>query len=194
MDKYIYLFFCDIIYLVIKLRVISGKYKGKFLKGFDINGTRPTMDRVKESMFAMIQNKIKNSICLDLFSGSGSLGIECISNYSSKTYMVDNNDYAIKIIKDNLYKINDKYELLNMDYLEALLYFKNKNIKFDIIILDPPYKSNTINNSLNFIYKYDLLNENGIIIVEFQDYSINSNFKECKHKKYGVKEVSVLTK
>ena len=62
------------------MRVISGKYKGKQLEGFHIDGTRPTMDRVKESLFAMIQYKIKDSICLDLFAGSGSLGIEALSN------------------------------------------------------------------------------------------------------------------
>ena len=79
------------------MRVISGKYKGKNLIGFDIDGTRPTMDRVKESLFGIIQNNIKNSVVLDLFAGSGSLGIEAISNGASEVYFIDNNIELIKI-------------------------------------------------------------------------------------------------
>ena len=70
------------------MRVISGKYKGKNIMGFNVVGTRPTMDRVKESMFGMIQNNIKNSVCLDLFAGSGSLGIESLSNGAKMCYFV----------------------------------------------------------------------------------------------------------
>ena len=81
------------------MRVISGKYKGTFLDGFDIAGTRPTMDRVKESMFAMIQTNLKNSVCLDLFAGSGSLGIEALSNGAKYCYFVDNSADIYKILK-----------------------------------------------------------------------------------------------
>lgn len=84
------------------MRVISGKYKGRNIKGFDIIGTRPTMDRVKESLFATINNKLKNSVILDLFAGSGNLGIEALSNGSVEAYFVDNNKVAIKVIKDNI--------------------------------------------------------------------------------------------
>ena len=87
------------------MRVISGKYKGKNLIGFDIDGTRPTMDRVKESLFAMIQGYIKNSVALDLFAGSGSLGIEALSNGASGCYFVDNNKELIDIIKQNTYNM-----------------------------------------------------------------------------------------
>ena len=89
------------------MRVISGKYKGKKLDGFNIEGTRPTMDRVKESMFALIQNEIKDAICLDLFAGSGSLGIEALSNGAKKCYFVDKNQIAIEtIIKKQKDKTN----------------------------------------------------------------------------------------
>ena len=80
------------------MRVISGKYKGRNLEGFNIKGTRPTMDRVKESLFASIQNNIIESKCLDLFAGSGSLGIEALSNGCSFCYFVDNNDEILKIL------------------------------------------------------------------------------------------------
>ena len=85
------------------MRVISGKYKGKMLEGFNINGTRPTMDRVKESLFGSIQSYIKDSTVLDLFAGSGSLGIEAISNGCSTCYFVDNNNKLIDIIRKNTY-------------------------------------------------------------------------------------------
>ena len=78
------------------MKVISGIYKGRQIKGFDIDGTRPTMDRVKESLFATIQNYIKGSIVLDLFSGSGNLAIEALSEGASFAYMVDNKNHVLK--------------------------------------------------------------------------------------------------
>ena len=84
------------------MRVISGKYKGKNFEGFNINGTRPTMDRVKESLFGTIQNYLKDSIALDLFAGSGSLGIEALSNGAKTCYFVDNGREIKKILQKNL--------------------------------------------------------------------------------------------
>jgi 16S rRNA (guanine966-N2)-methyltransferase len=117
------------------VRVISGVLKGKILKGHDLEGTRPTMDRVKESLFAMIQNNIKDSVCLDLFAGSGSLGIEALSNGAKYVYFIDNKKRAIEIIKDNLKNVDNKHEILLNDYRKALDYFKNNNIHFDLIFL-----------------------------------------------------------
>ena len=111
------------------MRVISGKYKGISIDGFNIDGTRPTMDRVKESMFAMIQNKLKNSVCLDLFAGSGSLGIEALSNGAKYCYFVDNNIEVINILKNNLNRIKDKnYSVINKHYKQALKKFKEENL------------------------------------------------------------------
>ena len=107
------------------MRVISGFYKGRIIDGFDIDGTRPTQDRVKESLFGSIQNYIDESIVLDLFSGSGNLGIEALSNGAKYCYFVDNNKEAIKVISNNLSKINIKNsEVLNKDFKDALNYFK----------------------------------------------------------------------
>lgn len=176
------------------MRVISGKYKGKNIMGFDIKGTRPTMDRVKESMFASIQNNIKDSICLDLFAGSGSLGIEAISNGANLTYFVENSTEIYNILKKNLNGI-DNFVLLKKDYSDALNYFKNSNIKFDLIFLDPPYKMNLINGILNFIYSNDLLNLNGLIICEYESEVVsNSDFELVKSKKYGSKKVDIYKK
>ena len=173
------------------MRVISGKYKGKNIIGFDIDGTRPTMDRVKESLFASIQNKLKNSIVLDLFAGSGSLAIESLSNGSSKAYLVEKNNKLIDIIKKNISNIDEEVILINNDYKEALEYFKSKNIKFDIIFLDPPYKLNLIQDSLNKIINYNLLKDDGIIICEYENEVFNINLNIIKEKKYGSKNIRI---
>lgn len=174
------------------MRIISGKYKGKIIKGFDIYGTRPTMNRVKESMFAVIQNNIKG-VCLDLFAGSGNLGIEALSNGASTVYFVDNNKIAIETINENIKKITEETYTLKMDYLEAISYFKKNNIKFDLVLLDPPYKDKILNNILKLIY--DLVNDNGIVILEYEnDTILNNNFKLLKTKKYGTKYVTFLLK
>jgi len=173
------------------MRIISGKYKNLNLIGFDIDGTRPTMDRVKESLFGSIQNYIKDSVVLDLFAGSGSLGCEAISNGAKICYFVDKNRQLIEIIKKNTSKMNEEIYLINSDYNEALLSFKD-NIKFDIIFLDPPYKFNLINDCLEKIKKYNLLNENGIVVCEYENEIITFNeYKIIKEKKYGSKYIKI---
>ena len=173
------------------MRVISGKYKGKKLIGFDIDGTRPTMDRVKESLFGIIQNYIKDSTVLDLFAGSGSLGIEALSNGALSCYFFDNNIELVNIIKKNTVGINGVH-VMKSDYKNSLEMLKNSNIKFDIIFLDPPYKLNLINDCLNKICEYNLLNNNGIIVCEYEDELINTDkFELLKEKKYGSKNIKI---
>lgn len=180
------------------MKIITGKYKGRSLFGFNLDNTRPTMDRVKESLFAMIQSKIIDSVVLDLFAGSGNLGIEAVSEGSKKAYFVDSNYQAINVIKKNINNIGiDNVEVLHMDYIKALKYFDNNNIKFDIIFLDPPYKTDYIEKSIKLIEEGDLLNINGIIVCESDSlekiiYDDSLNLK--KDKKYGDKYVVLLEK
>ena len=173
------------------MRVISGKYKGKKLIGFDIDGTRPTMDRVKESLFGIIQNYINGSTVLDLFAGSGSLGIEALSNGALSCYFFDNNIELVNIIKKNTIGINGVH-VMKSDYKNSLELLKNSNIKFDIIFLDPPYKLNLINDCIDKIYEYNLLNNNGIIVCEYEEEVINTDkFDLLKEKKYGSKNIKI---
>ena len=136
------------------MRVISGKYKGKNLLGFDVDGTRPTMDRVKESLFGSIQNKVKNSVCLDLFAGSGSLGIEALSNGAKCCYFGDLNKEILKILKSNLKGIENSF-VIEGDYLKILNELKDK--KFDIIFLDPPFETDYAEKALKFISTNNML-------------------------------------
>lgn len=180
------------------MKIISGIYKGRNLSGFDIDGTRPTMDRVKESLFSMIQNNIKGSTVLDLFSGSGNLGLESLSEGASEAYLVDKNIKACKIMRENITKINIKNaNILNMDYARALTYFKDNNITFDVIFLDPPYNTDLIDKSINLITSYNLLKEQGLIICEsnaLDKIIYSNNYIKIKEKRYGDKWVVILTK
>ena len=177
------------------MRIISGKYKGRVLKGYTLKGTRPTMDRVKESLFASIQDYLDNSVCLDLFAGSGNIGIEALSMGAREVVFVDKEYMACKTIKNNLDMLDNNLNttILTMDYLKALerLYPK----KFDIIFLDPPYKTDYIEKSLKKISELNILN--GIVVLEsdsldklnFSDY-----YEEVKTKKYGDKYIRILKK
>ena len=177
------------------MKIISGKYKGRNIEGFTIDGTRPTMDRVKESLFAMIQNYIKDSNVLDLFSGSGNLGIEALSEGAKHAVLVDSNFKAIKVINSNLKTIGiDNVNVLNMDYKKAI---ESIDEKFDIIFLDPPYKTNYIEESIKLITKYNILSNEGIIICESDSLDkiiYNDNYKCIKDKKYGDKYIVILKK
>lgn len=177
------------------MKVISGKLKGRIIKGFDIEGTRPTMDRVKESIFGMIQDYLVESLCLDLFAGSGNLGIEAISNGAKICYFNDYNKKCIRIIKDNLINFNilDNSIVTDMDYKKALSYYKNKRITFDLIFLDPPYREDIINEILMFIENNNLLNKNGLVVcestknIDYQSKKINL----FKQRNYGDKMVFI---
>ena len=179
------------------MKIISGKYKGRNLLGHDLEGTRPTMDRVKESLFAMIQDYLEGSIVLDLFSGSGNLGIEALSNNAKKSYLVDNNKKAVQVINQNINNIGiNNVKVLNMDYKKALSLFNKKKKKFNIIFLDPPYDTDFIELSIELIDKYNLLEDNGIIVCESNNINkmiYPKEYKVVKSKKYGDKYIEIIT-
>ena len=177
------------------MRIISGKYRGTVLNGHNIVGTRPTMDRVKESLVAMVQTKLKSAVILDLFTGSGSVGLEMISNGAKCAYLVDKNPKVIDVLKKNLIKLNpdEEINLIKKDFKDACRYFSENNIKFDIIFLDPPYELNYINPSIKLIKELNLLNNEGLIICEseFEDVQ-NHGFDIYKERKYGSKKIIIL--
>ena len=177
------------------MRIISGRYKGHKIDGYNIDGTRPTMDRVKESLIAMIQNEIPDSVCLDLFTGSGSVGLELLSNGAKKCYFVDNNPKVIETLTRNIKKLNviEEYQLLKGNFENVLKQLAKDNVKLDIVFLDPPYKDNYISKAIKLIKEYDLLNDEGLIICEYEIEKIDTlDYKIIKEKRYGSKWVMIL--
>lgn len=150
------------------MRVISGTARGTKLNSIEEMTTRPTLDRVKESLFNIIRNKIEDSIVLDLFSGSGSIGIEFLSRGCKKVYMCDSSHKAINIIHQNLErtKLQENAIVIKNDYKKCLEELAKKNIAFNIIYIDPPYKDNIAVNAVEMILSFKLLKQEGFIIIE----------------------------
>ena len=150
------------------MRIIGGQNRGTKLYVLDSIETRPTLDRVKEAMFSKINFNLQDSIILDLFSGSGAIGLEALSRGAKKAYLCDNSFKAIRIIEKNIEKtkLSGKAIVISDDYLKALENLRNQKIKFDIIFLDPPYKTDYNIKAINLILKYNLLDENGQMIIE----------------------------
>jgi len=181
------------------MRVISGTARGKKLISLEGLETRPTLDRVKEAIFNILQFDVKDSKVLDLFSGSGALAIESLSRGSKYAVLCDSSNKAIEIINKNLEatRLKNKTEVINKDYIQTLKYLKDKDKKFDIVFLDPPYKSDYIKKSTEKILEYNLLSENGIIIVETNDEKIIKDIKGIEiydTRKYGIVHVIFIRK
>lgn len=149
------------------IRIIQGLYKGRSLKIPDSKITRPTMNIVRQAIFNIIQFDIKNTVCLDLFSGSGALGIEALSRGAKKVYFNDVDKTIYKLILDNLNSIKIKKEDFQLDNLDYLSWIKKyTGSKLDIVFLDPPY--NKINNIdvINLLIKNMALSPTSIIVTE----------------------------
>ena len=148
------------------MRIISGTARGTKLYTLEGKTTRPTLDRVKESLFNIIQNEIINSNFLDVFSGSGAIGLEAASRGAKKVILCDKSKEAINIINKNIEKthLKEKVELYNLDY-ETLLKTKIKE-KMDIIYIDSPYDSDFAIKSVEHIINQKLIDENSTIIIE----------------------------
>ena len=181
------------------MKVISGLLKGRNIEGYNIDGTRPTMDRVKESLFAMIQDNIKDSTILDLFAGSGQLGIEAISNGAKLCYFIDHNNEVIKVLNNNIKNLNikDKSIVILSDWKKFLNESSEKNIKFDLIFVDPPYDYDVYEKILDKVSTLNLLNDNGLIILEHHNLKFKDKYNNLilyKEKKYGNKSVNIYKK
>ena len=147
------------------LRIIAGKYRSRILEQPPLSITRPTIDRAREALFNIIQNDVENSVVLDCFAGSGAFCFEAVSRGATKAIAIEKNPIAFAIIQKNLEKLNiNNMEVKNMDSLNYLEHAKN--IQFDFIYLDPPYKLDVLKQCLDFIAKNQLLKKYGKIIIE----------------------------
>lgn len=178
--------------------MISGKAKGHKLKTLKGIATRPTSDRVKESLFNIIAPFIPGSLVLDLFAGSGSLGIEALSRGADFAVFADISRDSIDVIKENLTFTGfiEKSEVLHMGYAQTLAIIAAEGRKFDLFFLDPPYNKNFIQETLKLMAKNDIIRENGILIAE---HHINDQLPEycgslklVRKQKYGDTMISLF--
>ena len=181
------------------MRIISGKFKGKKLLEPLDKQTRPLKDLTKESVFNIINHSNKFSIdineayVLDLFSGIGSFGIECLSQGASHVTFVEKYERVLPILKKNLNNLKSdiNYEIIETDILNKFK-FKSLKFKYDIIFLDPPYKEKALENILNTIIENKILKQKGIIIIHRHKKEIDTfpkNFQLIDEKKYGISKI-----
>lgn len=179
------------------VRVISGTAKGMKLRTVDSQKTRPTLDRVKEAMFSMIQFSIPGALVLDLFSGNGSLGIEALSRGAAGALLNDYDPVCVQTIRGNLIHtgFSGKAELLQLDYREALQACRRRKLLFDLILLDPPYRHMLVPSALCSEAAGAIMQEGGLAVAEHDrgetmeaQYGI---FRKVKTKYYGTVGVSV---
>lgn len=168
------------------MRVISGKYRGKKLLCPDGLNTRPTIDRIKEALFGSIQFNITNAKVLDLFAGSGALGIEALSRGAKSCIFVENDRECVDVINKNLEKIDANYKILSSDYHIVLKSLNEE--KFNLVFLDPPYEAGFYKIAMEFLKDNDMIEKDGIIVLESKtglDTKVKDNFELYKQKTYG---------
>ena len=181
------------------MRIISGNFKGKKILEPKDKETRPLKDLTKESIFNIINHSnkfsidLKKSYVLDLFSGTGSFGLECLSREAKHVSFVENYKGILPILKKNLsnLKTTNNYSIIEKNILIDTDFLKKKE-KFDIIFLDPPYKEKEINNILNNLSKFKILKPDGIIIIhrhKKEEDNFLDKFKIIEEKKYGISKI-----
>lgn len=185
----------------ISMRVIAGVAKHLQLKTIDGMDTRPTTDRIKETLFNMLQNDIPGCSFLDLFSGSGAIAIEAISRGAESAYLVENSNAALACIYDNLNftKLSDKATVIRDDVVVALDRLEREGLQFDIIFMDPPYNKMLEKEVLEKLSMSAIIHMDSLIIVESSlktDFSYVSEmgFEVFKEKKYKTNKHTFLCK
>jgi len=182
------------------MRIISGNFKGKKLLLPNDKLTRPLKDIVKESIFNLIKHSkkinltIENSLILDLFSGSGSFGIECISRGAKKVIFFENYSEAIKILEKNLNLLKniDCYEIYKKNCFDFFGSNRSLNLEFDVIFIDPPYKETKINEIIEIILEKKILTQNGVVIIHRHKkdaIKLTNKLKIIDERTYGISKI-----
>ncbi|CCZ04751.1 MAG: 16S rRNA (guanine(966)-N(2))-methyltransferase RsmD [Clostridiales bacterium] len=165
------------------MRVIAGTAKRLQLKTVKGDNTRPTTDRIKETLFNMLQNDIEGCRFLDLFSGSGAIGIEALSRGAKEAVFVENNKEAINCIKENLIftKLVNSGIVMSYDVMTAISMLEGRNAKFDIVFMDPPYNKEIEKEVLDRLKQSEIIDSDTMIIVEA---SLNTSFSYLRDMGY----------
>lgn len=182
------------------MRVVAGTLKGRHIKAVKGTNTRPTTDKVKENIFNIIGPYFDGGIALDLFGGSGNLGIESLSRGIERVIFVDKESIAINTIKENVkeLKIDNQVEIYRNDYLRALKALAKRDIQFDLILLDPPYKGQKINEIIEFIHENELLAVDGIIMAEClkedELHESVGDINQVRREIYGITAITIYNR
>lgn len=179
------------------MRIITGTARGCRLETLEGDQTRPTSEFVKEAVFSMIQFDLEGRNVLDLFAGSGQMGLEALSRGAAKATLVDHNPAAVNIIKRNAQKtrLYDRCRVLGSEW-ETFIRGAAKKEQFDIVFLDPPYADNLIPKILTRLCEGNMLSDNALVICESSDQEpfAAEGLKQVAHKHYGKTYVTVLTR
>ncbi|OFI47877.1 16S rRNA (guanine(966)-N(2))-methyltransferase RsmD [Floricoccus penangensis] len=182
------------------MRVVAGDYGGRPLKALDGKTTRPTTDKVKGAIFNMIGPYFNGGRALDLFAGSGGLSIEAVSRGMDEAVLVEKDFRAQKIVMENIKmtKEDSKFTLLKMPAEKAMNSLAAQGQKFDLVLLDPPYAKEEIENNIQFLQDKDMLSDDAIIVCE-TDKSVDlsneiGSFELIKQKVYGISKISIYEK
>lgn len=170
------------------MRVVAGKYKGKNLLAPKGEAVRPTTTRIKETLFNILQFDVPSANVLDLFAGSGALGIECLSRGAEYVTFADKSRDSISVINTNLSGLNGDFDVINSDFMSVLNNAAYMGRKYDIIFLDPPYASNMGEIALDFILKHGLLSQDGKAVFEHgseKTYTVADSRYKQRTKKMG---------
>lgn len=170
------------------MRVVAGKYRGKNLASPKDDRVRPTTTRIKETLFNVLQGYSRDAVVLDLFAGSGALGIECISRGAKEVVFVDNNKDSIELVRKNLQGIDGNSKVVNSDFSGVLRNAYVTGKKFDMIFVDPPYASGLGELALGLIFDLDLLADGGVVVFEHgaeKTYEVSDKRYKQRTKKMG---------
>lgn len=176
------------------MRVITGSARGRRLRELEGQETRPTTDRVKESMFNILQFDIEGSRVLDLFAGTGQLGIEALSRGAATAVFVEQRRDAVALVRENL-KLTGLSDRARVVGGEALAYLASAGGQFDIVFLDPPYAAKLWKPALEAVSRFDILSDHGIIICESpQDETLPDAVGSCRlHRTYRYGRIKLTT-
>jgi len=177
------------------MRIVAGKYRSRKLKAVEGLNTRPTADRVKEAVYSSLGTYFTGAAMLDLFAGSGNMGLEALSRGIDRVIFVDSDSEAIKVIKENVasLKVENDCEIWKMDYEKALAKCAQNNLKFRLIYLDPPYRHGKLADILLWIEQNELLDKNGVVVVENRkEDEYQSEYQKLqlyKESSYGIAKI-----
>ncbi|MGM9899915.1 MAG: 16S rRNA (guanine(966)-N(2))-methyltransferase RsmD [Bacilli bacterium] len=180
------------------MRIIGGKFRSRKLNTLSGMATRPTLDGTKEAIFNSLGNYLPNFVVLDVFGGSGALGLESISRGASLAYIVDNSIDAINVIKSNVsaLKVEKEAIILHCSYDAALKRLSNQ--KFDLVFIDPPFRMKVIEEIINFLIEHNMINDGGFIMAEYpKEDIVQRNYEGFRIKlcrTYSSSEILILEK